>query len=133
MEEADNDKDDVDATLNEVEGEIEEQNVEPPAKMRRIMKKKMATVEKVMTNMMQAFVESQRESEERFLKYEERRAKEERAHEERILQLLLHAPSIVKSRHIYLHILQFFIARLITSHTCNNWIPTTMSNVIIVV
>ena len=88
-------KDDLDTTLNEVEGEME--GVQPPAKKRRMMKKKMTTAEKVMTNMMQAFVESRRESEERFLKYEERRAKEEKAHEERILQLLLHAPSTSKA------------------------------------
>ena len=86
-------KDDHDSSLNEVEGEIEEQNIQPPAKKRRMMKKKMTTAEKVMTSMMQAFVESQRESEERYLKHEERRAKEERAHEERILQLLLRVPS----------------------------------------
>ena len=42
---------------------------------------------------MQTFVDSQRDSEERFLKYEERRAKEERAHEEHMLPLLLFAPS----------------------------------------
>ena len=86
-------RDDVESSLNDVEREIDEENVEPPTKKRRMMKKKMTTAEKMMTNIMQAFIESQKESEERYFKYEEKRAKEERAHEERILQLLLRAPS----------------------------------------
>ena len=39
---------------------MEEQNVEPPAK-KRMMNRKRVTVEKVMANKMQAFMESQRE------------------------------------------------------------------------
>ena len=79
-------------SLNEV-GETEEQNAQPPAKKRKLMKKKVTTAEKVMTSMMEAFLQSQRESEERFLKYEERRTNEEGAHKQRILQMLLCAPS----------------------------------------
>ena len=47
-----------DVSLKEVQGEMKEQNVQPPEEKR----KRMTVAEKVMTTMMQAFVESQQES-----------------------------------------------------------------------
>ena len=43
--------------------------------------------------MMSTFVKFQQESEERMIKYEERRAQEERAHKERLLRLMFGAQS----------------------------------------
>ena len=57
------------------------------------MEKKMTTAEKLISGMMQTFVESQRDSKECFLKYEARWTKEEPAHEEHILRLLIGTPS----------------------------------------
>ena len=54
--------------------------------------KKVKTAEKVMTSMMEAFLQSQREAEEHLFKYEERREKGERAHVLSWPELVHHAP-----------------------------------------
>lgn len=61
---------------------------QPPRKKRKTKGKK-TTAEKITESMMRAFVEFQERSEERFMKFEELRAKEDRAHEERLLRLLV--------------------------------------------
>ena len=78
---------------NEVESgrDNEEQargDKQPPAKKRKTKGKK-TTAEKITESMMKAFVEFQERSEERFMKFEELRAKEDRAHEEQLLRLLV--------------------------------------------
>ena len=69
------------------------QSEQSPIKKRKVTRKKVTTVEKVVTDMILSFAKLQKESEERFLKYKERRGNEERAHEERLLQLILGAQS----------------------------------------
>ena len=62
----------------------------PPAKKQKTKgKKKMTTAEKITAGMMKAFVEYQERSEEKFLRFEKMRAKEERDYEERMLRLIL--------------------------------------------
>ena len=46
-------------------------------------------MEQVLSGVTKMFMDYQERCEERFLKYEEKRAREERAHEERLFQLLL--------------------------------------------
>ena len=53
----------------------------------------MTTTEKVTAAMMKSFVEYQERAEERFMKLKEMRAREDRAHEERMLRLLLASQS----------------------------------------
>ena len=47
--------------------EMEGESAQPQVKKRKLMKKKVTTAEMVMTTMMEAFLQSQRESEEHFL------------------------------------------------------------------
>lgn len=61
---------------------------QPPAKKQKTKGKK-TTAEKITESMMKGFMEFQERSEERFMKFEELRAKEDRAHEERLLRLLV--------------------------------------------
>ena len=49
----------------------------------------MTTPEKISAGMMKAFVDYQERSEEKFLRFEKMRAKEERDHEERMLWVIL--------------------------------------------
>ena len=65
-------------------------NNPPPAKKQRTKgKKKMTAVEKVTAAMMKSFVGYQERAEEQFMKFEEMKAREDRAHEEHMLRLLL--------------------------------------------
>ena len=77
----------------ETEGNNQEQvrtDKPPPAKKQKTKgKKKMTTAEKVTAAMMKSFVEYQERSEEKFMKFEEMRAREDEAHEELMLRLLL--------------------------------------------
>ena len=70
-----------------------EQSEQPLAKKRKVTRRRLTTAEKVVTDVMSTFVKFQQESEERMIKYEDRRAQEERAHEERLLRLMLGARS----------------------------------------
>ena len=59
--------------------------------------KKKITAEKVAAATTKAFAELQERSEEKSLKFEERRASEDRAHEEQMLRILLASQSSVSA------------------------------------
>lgn len=123
--------DNIDKTLREDAARDTEQewNELPPAKKRKVVKKKVTTAEKVMTGMMLTFVELQRESEERFMKYEERRANEEREHEECMLRLLLGTQYLqVVPLNIFLHLLTCITILQVTTQICKPMIISTISN-----
>ena len=56
-------------------------------KVKRV--KKRSTLEKATAEMMEVFVKYQERSEEKFLKYEEQRRREERQHEQKMMQILM--------------------------------------------
>ena len=53
------------------------------------MKKKMTVAEKVIAGMVKAFFEYEEKSKEKFTRFEQMRAKEERKHEESMLKIIL--------------------------------------------
>ena len=61
----------------------------PPAKKQRTKGKKKLTTAEVTAAMMKSFVEHHERAEERFMKFEDMRAGEDRAHEECMVRLLL--------------------------------------------
>ena len=66
-------------------------NSSPSLKRRKTVKekRKATAIERVLTGVTKSFMDYQQKCEERFMKFEERRARDERAHEERLFQLLL--------------------------------------------
>ena len=82
---------------NEIEAERNDKRTSdelPLAKKQKTrVKKKMTTAERVTAAMTKTFAELQERSEEKFLKFEERRAREDRAHAERMLRILLASQS----------------------------------------
>ena len=112
---------DGDSSQNEGEGETQRQDAQLPAKERRLIKKKQMTAEKLLTNVMQTFVDSQRDSEERFLTYEERRAKVDRSHENICFCSYMYFVFYPQVQPLHVFLLNhLFTMRVITHHTCNN-------------
>ena len=66
-------------------------NSSPPLKRRKTVKekRKVTAMERVLNGVTESFMAYQQKCEERCMKFEERRAREERAHEEQLFQLLL--------------------------------------------